>query len=278
MGFLTTDVGLTVVGIMAVALYNGHIENITNRVSSHFTKKYISIIYLFIGPLFVMPRSSEVVYKTGIAPLLGKYVMSYSFVLPLFSLGFFLIAWLMTLNSSKVIDCVGKYLTPILVMDLLVLIIMAIINPIGAVGRQSQAFGEYAFFEGFTKGYFTMDALGAFIPISIVVHTFTSYGIKSNRLMAVNIAKAGVVAGIVFTIVYSGLTYIGATSSNVLEVKDGADILAYGVQNFFGAVGIYVLMVRMFLACLTTVIGLITVGSQYFYQLFLFITYKSGLL
>ncbi|MED2766031.1 branched-chain amino acid transport system II carrier protein [Bacillus thuringiensis] len=273
MGFLTTDVGLTVIGIMAVALYNGHIENITNRVSSYFTKIYISIIYLFIGPLFVMPRSSEVVYKTGIAPLLGQHVMSDSFALPLFSLGFFLIAWLMALNSSKVMDYVGKYLTPILVMGLLILILMAIINPIGAVGRKS--FGDYAFFEGFTKGYFTMDALGAFIPISIIVHTFASYGVQSNRVMAVNIAKAGVVAGIVFTIVYSGLTYIGATSSNVLEVKDGAEILAYGVHHFFGAVGIYVLMVIMFLACLTTVIGLITVGSQYFHHLFPFITYKK---
>ena len=68
-GFIITDVGLSLLAIVAVALAGGSFNTLASRVHPKFAAVFAIIIYLSIGPLFVIPRTGCVSYEIGIAPL-----------------------------------------------------------------------------------------------------------------------------------------------------------------------------------------------------------------
>ena len=68
-GFIITDVGLSLLAIVAVALAGGSFNTLASRVHPKFAAIFAIIIYLSIGPLFVIPRTGSVSYEIGIAPL-----------------------------------------------------------------------------------------------------------------------------------------------------------------------------------------------------------------
>ena len=84
-GFIITDVGLSLLAIVAVALAGGSFNTLASRVHPKFAAIFAIIIYLSIGPLFVIPRTGSVSYEIGIAPLFQDQWYS-MLVLALFSL------------------------------------------------------------------------------------------------------------------------------------------------------------------------------------------------
>ena len=88
----------------------------------------------------------------GIQPIFGN------FNAVIFSVIFFAITLLLTIKPSKVVDIIGSYLTPALLIALLVLIGMGIINPLGSIEPSTI---DNVFSEGVFQGYQTLDALGA---------------------------------------------------------------------------------------------------------------------
>ena len=72
-------------------------------------------------------------------------------------------------------------------------------------------------------------------------------------------------AGSVLFLVYAMLASIGMIgSAKLIGAENGAVILTYAVKNVFGNFGLVLLAAIFTLACLTTCIGLITSGGEYF--------------
>ena len=109
-GFIITDVGLSLLAIVAVALAGGSFNTLASRVHPKFAAIFAIIIYLSIGPLFVIPRTGSVSYEIGIAPLFPDQWYS----MLIFSAIFFTVVYFLSLNPSKLVDHIGKILTPIL--------------------------------------------------------------------------------------------------------------------------------------------------------------------
>ena len=62
---------------------------------------------------------------------------------------------LLSLNPSKIIDIVGKFLTPIKLTFIGLLVVVALIRPIGTIQAPSKGYTSQAFFKGFQEGYLT---------------------------------------------------------------------------------------------------------------------------
>lgn len=118
-GFLITGVGLPLMGIVAVAKNGGDLQQISSRIHPWFGIIFTSIVYLSIGPFFAIPRTGAVTYQIGIAPYLSN---SDSWV-PLFitSFIFFAFCLYLAINPTKLVDRIGKVLTPALLMVILLL-------------------------------------------------------------------------------------------------------------------------------------------------------------
>lgn len=120
-GFLITGVGLPLLGIIAVAKNGGDLQEVASRIHPWFGVIFTSVVYLSIGPLFAIPRTGAVTYEIGIAPYLSD-AQADSWV-PLFisSFIYFAISLYLALNPTKLVDRIGKILTPALLIVILLL-------------------------------------------------------------------------------------------------------------------------------------------------------------
>ncbi|MGR5914901.1 branched-chain amino acid transport system II carrier protein [Bacillus pacificus] len=120
-----TDVGLSLLAIVAVALAGGSFNTLASRVHPKFAAVFAIIIYLSIGPLFVIPRTGSVSYEIGIAPLFPDQWYS----MLVFSAIFLYSRLLLIIKSIKISGHIGKIITPILLGIIAIMATKAILSP-----------------------------------------------------------------------------------------------------------------------------------------------------
>jgi len=275
LGFIITGVGLPVLCILALAFSGkSDLESLAGRVNPIYGIFFTVALYLTIGPFFAIPRTNTVAYEIGIVPFLENQT-SY-LPLFLFTIVFFGVTLFFSLKSSKIVDIVGKMLTPILLIVIAILIIAAFVNPIGAIQEPTETYMSNSFFKGFQEGYNTMDALAAFVFGIIIINIMKQRGATSKKQIMISTGKVALVAGVLLAVIYSSLAFLGATSVEGLGFLDnGGSILSAASQHFFGWYGKVILAVIVIAACLTTSIGLITSCASYFTKLIPALSYKK---
>lgn len=71
MGFVATDVGISLLGIMAVVRVGSTLEDLAGRIGPRFSVGFSLLIYLMLGPLFAMPRTGAVSFELAMLPFLA---------------------------------------------------------------------------------------------------------------------------------------------------------------------------------------------------------------
>lgn len=275
LGFLATGVGLPLLGTLALGFSGSKsLLELTSRVHPWFAIGYTTLLYMTIGPLFAMPRTGTVSYEIGIKPYLQSEHGSVE--LALFTIIFFSLTLLFSINPNKIVDIVGKILTPLLIASIGLLAIAAIMYPMGAPQEPTAAYASHAFFNGFQEGYLTMDALAAFVFGIIVIQAIQDRGVTNQRNMLFVCFQAALIAAAALAIIYTSLTYIGAGSVNLFgHLNNGGEVLNMTTNHYFGRFGGLVIGIIVLLACLTTSIGLTVSCSSYFHQIVPAISYRS---
>ena len=166
-GFLITGIGLTLMGIVAIAISGTSINDMADRVHPKFGALLGSVIMIIIGPLFAIPRTAATTYEIAMVPTMPGFSNI------LFIIIFFAITLYFSIRPASVVDSIGKVLTPVLLIVLLIIIGKGIITPIGETITLTDAAG---FSRGFTEGYQTMDALGSVILASIIIESVIAKG------------------------------------------------------------------------------------------------------
>src|SRR5690606_24220266 len=153
---------------------------------------------------------NTVAYEIGIVPFLEN--QSSYLPLLLFTIIFFGVTLYFSLKSSKIVDIVGKMLSPILLIVIAILIIAAFVYSIGAIQEPTETYMTNSFFKGFQEGYNTMDALAAFVFGIIVINIMKDRGATSKKQIMISTGKVALVAGVLLAAIYSSLAFLGATS------------------------------------------------------------------
>lgn len=261
--FILTGVGIPLLGLISVAVTGKSIHNFADKVSPIFSKFYAVALILSIGPLLALPRTGATAYEVtffhaGYTSANLKYIY----------LGvYFLVALIFSLKSSEVVDRVGKILTPILLIVLFIILVKGVFfNNLSIVEKVF----ELPFKKGFIEGYQTLDAL-AVIVFSGVVLTAIRNGRELTKKQEFSfLLKTGLIATFGLTVVYVGLTYIGATFGDfgLVAGAERTDLLVKISTTLLGNLGYIILGICVAGACLTTAIGLIVSVAEYFSQLF----------
>ena len=136
-GFAITGILMPYITVIVVAYMNGGVESVGRKVHPIFGLIFAICIYLSIGALYGIPRAANVAYEIGTQNILPVHN---HYTLIIFSLLFFLIVYLVALYPNRIVDNLGKYLTPILIIMILVLCILVFIHPEGSIGSPR---GEY---------------------------------------------------------------------------------------------------------------------------------------
>lgn len=268
-GFLLTGVGLPLLGILAIAKAGGDLQSIAGRVHPVFGIVFTMIVYLAIGPFFGIPRTATVAFEIGTAPFLPTDFAESFWSLSIFTLIFFTITVLFAMNPTKLVDRIGKVLTPLLILVIGSLAIKSFLTPMGSINPPVGNYDTEAFFESFLQGYLTMDAIAALVFGIVIIQSVRSKGVTDTRSILKATAYAGIIAATGLSAVYLSLSYIGATSVDAIGLQDnGGIIIAMASRILYGEMGGVILSVAISFACLTTSIGLVSATAQFFFKIF----------
>jgi branched-chain amino acid:cation transporter, LIVCS family len=274
-GFLVTGAGLPLLGVLALGISGkDDLQSLASRVHPMFGLVFTVVLYLSIGPLFAIPRTGTVSFEMAIRPFLGDDI---SFVpLLIFTIIFFAVTCIISIKPSQMVDIIGKWLTPIMIVFIAILMAFVIFKPMGDFQAPTEAYASHAFFTGFQEGYLTMDALAAFVFGIIVINAIREKGVADKKQLLIACTKAAIIAVVLLAMIYTGLSYLGALSVEKLGYLDnGGQVLTGVSSNYFGPYGGVLLAIIVLLACLTTSVGLITACATYFYKLLPRISYKN---
>lgn len=255
--FIFIDVILSCVGIFTIVYGGGSItalENVVGKVPG-MVLNVASI--LCTGVLIAPPRTAATTYEMSIAPFTDKISL---FV---FSIIFFAIVFIFTIRPTRFVDIIGKFLTPVLIICTFVLIIAGIINPIGEIAAPvSQTVAQ----DGIIAGYQTMDILVVSGFGLVMLNTLRLKGYTERKVQLKAIVGVCFVAGILLSLIYGGLAYLGATSSVVLGNSNlnQAQLIVAITNQLMGQTGMIILGVIVGFACLTTAVGLIGATACFF--------------
>ena len=159
-GFLITAVGFPFLGIIALGISqsNGVFE-LASRVNRIYAYIFTILLYLVIGPFFALPRLATTSFEIGISPFLSHELQAP--LLALFSILFFGTAWFLSRKPTKLLDYIGKFLNPLFLVLLGIILVIAFTHPLGKV-RQAEigkAYQASPILTGFTQGYNTLGRL-----------------------------------------------------------------------------------------------------------------------
>ncbi|MEW8969709.1 MAG: branched-chain amino acid transport system II carrier protein, partial [Mesobacillus sp.] len=277
-GFLVTAIGLPFLGILAIGLSGSTgLRDLASRVHPVFGIAFATVLYLTIGPFFAIPRTATVPFVVGFEPYItpgqtGLWLGIFSFV-------FFAIVYFFSLHPAKVMDYIGKYLTPAFLVFLFILIGISVIKPMGSFGEPNGAYANLAFITGFKEGYNTMDALASLAFGIVIINAIKGKGITSTKDIARATWKSGIFAMTLMMLIYGLITYMGASSILAIGTfENGGQIFSAVAQHYFGSFGAILLAIIIVLACLKTSIGLITACSEFFHDLLPRVSYQNFVL
>ena len=270
LGFLITAIGLPFLGIIAIGMSktNGIFE-ITSRVSKTYAYIFTIGLYLVIGPFFALPRLATTSFEIAFSPFISPDVAK--IYLPIFSIIFFLLAWFFARKPSKILDYIGKFLNPVFLVLLGIVVVLAFIHPLGGLTNApvSADYDKSPLLKGFIDGYNTLDALASLAFGIIIVSTIKKLGITNPNSIAKETFKSGTISIVLMGIIYSLLAFMGTMSIGKFKVSENGGIaLAQIARHYLGDYGIIVLSLIVIVACLKTAIGLITAFSETFTELF----------
>lgn len=254
-GFNLSDSLLILLGTLAISVRSANLNAFGCKVSKNFGKILTLICITLVGPLLSIPRTGATTFEVGVIPFYPNFNKV------LFSLVFFALVYVLTINGSKVIDRVGKYLTPTLLIILAILIIKGIALPNVSLANTP---GKKLSL-GFVEGYQTMDSLGPVFTTSIILNNFRNKGITSKDGQIKATIYSGLIAVAGLIIVYTGLTYIGAKSIAYADISmNRTDLFISIAQNVLGRNVHIALSLVVGFACLSTAIGLLSAFATNF--------------
>lgn len=275
LGFLIGGVLLPAMTIIAVAVSGSDVSDLSKRAGRLFGWLFPILVYLSIGPFYGLPRMGSVAYSTAFVPI---FSIDSQVATIIFNAVFFTIAVSLAWNSSRILDSVGRILTPLLLLFLAILILrtLQVLEPTPHAGTEE--FVSTPIVSGLLQGYLTMDSIAALAFGIIVIRALRKTGnVPENRIVR-QTSLAALIAAALLTIVYVGLGTIGRYIPNPEAYDNGAKLLTDAATLTMGDFGRIVFGLAVLAACLTTAIGLLAACSGFFHRLMPAIPYHAWLL
>jgi LIVCS family branched-chain amino acid:cation transporter len=257
LGFTVTGVLVPFLGLLAMFLFNGDYFAFFKRLGNLPAWIIVTSIMAMIGPFAVIPRCILVSYAT--VHSFFPNINFYFFVAASCALIFFC-----TYKRRRIIEILGLYLTPILLLSLFVIIVCGTI--FSNCETQATAFNSFESFKfGLLEGYNTMDIFAGFMFASVLLVSMKNSFPKESsdkKLLFLSI-QSGVVGIGCLAAVYWGMSYVASLHASCLDGVSADKLLSALTINILGQYAGVLVCVAVCFACLTTAISLSLVFSEF---------------
>ncbi|MCK0190582.1 branched-chain amino acid transport system II carrier protein [Arenibacter sp. F20364] len=248
LGFAMSAVLVPILGIFAHAKLQGTIYDFGKKVSPKFSLIYSLLIYA-ISISLPSPRTASVTHEIAVQPFFDTSAL-------LTSILYFSMVFIFVLNRSKILDILGKSLTPAIIL-ILVFIIVASLFTLDLNFGNTEITSPFS--DGVLEGYQTFDAIGAVVVGGVIIVSINLKSKASYKDKKVLVRNAGWLAGLSLFIIYTGLILTGALNHSNFELNISRIELLTGIskQSLGNNANIF-LSILVSLACFTTAVGIVT--------------------
>lgn len=270
-GFLVTAVGMPLLAVISLGLTGSNgLLDLSRQVGGRFAYLFTVALYLTIGPFFAAPRCLTVPFEIGIKHLLPANV-NVRFALLVFTAFVYALLLWFSLRPGKILTWIGKFLNPVFIFVLGILLAIALSRPEGNIFtvEAQDVYRQAPALQGILDGYNTMDTLAGLAFGIIVVDVIKKQGITAPEHIAANTVKAGIFSCGFMGIIYFLVSLAGSESRAYASLSDnGGAVLADISAHYFPGFGSLLLAVIIFFACLKTAVGLMTSCAATFSEIF----------
>ena len=247
-GFAISAVLIPILGIRAHARLQGTMFDFAKKVSPSFSLVYCVLVYA-ISISLPSPRTASVTHEMAVAPLVNSSPLLSSFF-------YFALVLVFALNRSKILNIIGKIMTPAILIILVAIIgIIIYVEPFSFGMASIPNPFSYAIIEG----YQTFDAIGAVVVGGVIIvsinlkNTGKDYHEKKKL-----ITNAGWMAGVALFLVYAGLILSAALMHHSFDATiSRTELLQQMSLITLGNTGKFIFGILVSLACFTTAVGIV---------------------
>lgn len=266
LGLLITGVSLPLLGLMAMMLFQGDYRTFFGQIGRVPGLVLLFIIQAILGPFGTTPRLFTLAHAT-LRPYLPEFI-----TLPIFCIGAISLVFLFTIKRQRIIDTIGLFLSPMLILTLILIVFLGVRNhpdPTASVLSNQQTF-----FQGLNVGYNTLDLIASFIFAPLVLSYFRRDEgevdtPEARRHVFKKMIKACTLSGVLLSAMFLGLTYVASFYKPLLPLHAPEEGLATLSMYLLGPRGAFFSCLAVSLSCLTTAIPISVISAEYIQEQFM---------
>ena len=259
-GAFITALLLVVVGYIALARGEGTYKTLAKRISGKKFAVFFTCLTIAVnGPLYVIPRMSAAAWDS----LVQAFGLTVNSRLPLiiFTIVFYIITYLFLVSPGKAMDRISSILFPVLLIIVVAVVGKGLLNPLGEM--QPKLYEGSALAYGFTGGYATGEILCALIFGAVIINSLKNKGVEEKDITR-NMIMVGVAGVSMLTITHFCHMVIGATSASTFPSLNYTALYTAVAASQYGKVGGMLFCAALFMAALTTAIGMTSGCAEFF--------------
>ncbi|MBI2603700.1 MAG: branched-chain amino acid transport system II carrier protein [Deltaproteobacteria bacterium] len=258
LGLMLTAVLVPFAGLVTMSLYDGNYFKFFERLGKMPAWAIIIAIMGLIGPLAIIPRCIVISHSS----ISTFFEVGDLFT---FSLVSCVIIYLLTYRRSRILDILGYFLTPVLLLSLFSIIYMGLIDPQQL--SVNEASGSSLFLYGLLEGYNTLDLFGSFMFSGVVMMGIRnalgeSYYSDTKKLLSVNF-KSSFVGIFLLAAIYAGMCFVAAFHGQEMGDVSADKLLSLLTLKLMGPSAGIVVSVAVSFACLTTALSLALIFAEF---------------
>lgn len=255
LGLFATGIILPFLGLFVIKLHNGDYRSFFNE-GGKIAGIILPLFTLsLLGSFGVVPRCITVAHG-------GMDYLFPGLSLTVFSLSFCLLTYVFCLKDTIMIDIIGKFMSPIKLTALTILIIAGIVY---SSTTPSKTPAISAFNEGVVLGYQTMDLFAAFFFSSVVFNRIKTILPKTNdpRVTVKAALYPSIAGALMLAVVYFGFVFLGAHYSDLIQNVAPELMLPTIATYALSPSAAFIIGIAIIFSCLTTAVALNNIYARY---------------
>lgn len=262
LGLMVTGILLPFLGLFVIKLHRGSYNSFFAEAGS-VAKVALPLFTLsLLGSFGVVPRCITVAHggmgylTPGLSPII-------------FSAIFCVITFFFCLKDQRMINILGKWMSPILLIALLVLIGIGTIKANSLMPIQGLK-PSGAFYDGFLTGYQTMDLFAAFFFSALMFTQIQKIMPESatHRDTVKFAILPSILGALLLALIYLGFVYLGAHYADITANVAPEFMLPTIAHHIMGDSATVFIGIAMLFSCLTTAVALNNIYARYLCSLF----------
>lgn len=255
-GFFCTGIILPFLGLFVIKLHKGNYNKFFGEAGKIAEFAVPLFTLSLLGAFGVIPRCITVAHG-------GLEYLFPDISLLVFSLIFCSICFIACLNEKLMFSVLGKILTPILLLFLLILIFVGV-SKAPELSELTHIKPCDSFISGFFQGYDTMDLFASFFFSALIFKQIEALiGSDDEKIIIKAALKPSLMGAALLGLVYLGFVYLGSHYTSITTGVSPELMLPTIASHVLGKNGALFIATIIIFSCLTTAVALNGIYAKY---------------